>query len=257
MIYGGVFLVGYLLANMYSGWERQRFVESWVDSNKVESLLRVGLADELDRLYRDLAAVAGPLRCRAVQGPAGRFRVRGDSRSTDRRRPENRDDPGPVRQYGRRRRRAPPVPARGIRQGPREPGIHRLRKKPRPRRRSRSRCRPPPSMPRKPRSRRRSRSRPHPSMPRSRDHESLAPGDQAHVCVEAERAAPSVCRRPVFAQGGRVPGRAGHAESAHARGRAPAVDPPRAVFELLLPEPGQRAGGVRGLDDLRAVHQRG
>jgi proteasome lid subunit RPN8/RPN11 len=61
MIYGGVFLVGYLLATMYSGWERQRFIESWVESNKVEFLLRVGLADELDRLYRDLAAVAGPL----------------------------------------------------------------------------------------------------------------------------------------------------------------------------------------------------
>ena len=30
MIYGGVFLVGYLLALLFSGWERQRFVESWV-----------------------------------------------------------------------------------------------------------------------------------------------------------------------------------------------------------------------------------
>ena len=62
MIYVGIFLAGYLLATMYSGWERQRFVESWVDNNKVEYLLRVGLADELDRLYRDVASVAGPLR---------------------------------------------------------------------------------------------------------------------------------------------------------------------------------------------------
>jgi proteasome lid subunit RPN8/RPN11 len=61
MIYGGVFLVGYLLATLYSSWERQRFVADWVESNKVEFLLRVGLADQLDRLYRDVASVAGPL----------------------------------------------------------------------------------------------------------------------------------------------------------------------------------------------------
>ena len=34
------------------------------------------------------------------------------------------------------------------------------------------------------------------------------------------------------------------------------VDPPRGLLELLLPQPGQRAGRVRGVDDLRAVHQR-
>ncbi len=61
MIYGGVFLVGYLLALLYSGWERQRFIESWVDRNRVEFLLRLGLSDQLDRLVRDLASVAGPL----------------------------------------------------------------------------------------------------------------------------------------------------------------------------------------------------
>ncbi|MGP0069883.1 MAG: Mov34/MPN/PAD-1 family protein [Isosphaeraceae bacterium] len=61
MIYVGVFLAGFLLATFYSGWERQRFVESWVDHNKVEFLLRVGLADELERLDRDVASVAGPL----------------------------------------------------------------------------------------------------------------------------------------------------------------------------------------------------
>jgi hypothetical protein len=62
MIYGCIFLLGYLLATMYSGWQRQRFVEAWVNNNRVEFLLRVGLADELDRLYRDVAAVAGPLK---------------------------------------------------------------------------------------------------------------------------------------------------------------------------------------------------
>jgi proteasome lid subunit RPN8/RPN11 len=69
MIYGCVFLVGYLLATMYSGWERQRFVESWVDNNRVEFILRVGLADELDRLYRDVASVAGPLNAAQSKAP--------------------------------------------------------------------------------------------------------------------------------------------------------------------------------------------
>jgi hypothetical protein len=60
-MYGGVFLAGYLLASAYSAWERQRFVESEVASNGVASLLRLGLADELDLLRRDLAAVGPPL----------------------------------------------------------------------------------------------------------------------------------------------------------------------------------------------------
>ena len=61
MIYGGVFLVGYLLATVASGWERQRFVESVVASNGVASLLRLGLADELDRLLGDLSSLGRPL----------------------------------------------------------------------------------------------------------------------------------------------------------------------------------------------------
>jgi proteasome lid subunit RPN8/RPN11 len=61
LIYGGVFLVGCLLATLYAGWERQRFVESMLMSNGVASLLRLGLSDQLDRLQRDLAGAAGPL----------------------------------------------------------------------------------------------------------------------------------------------------------------------------------------------------
>ncbi len=44
-----------------SAWERQRFAEAEVASNGVASLLRLGLADELDSLQRDLAAVGPPL----------------------------------------------------------------------------------------------------------------------------------------------------------------------------------------------------
>jgi proteasome lid subunit RPN8/RPN11 len=61
MIYGCVFLVGYLLATWVAGWERQRFVESEVASNGVVSVLRVGLSDELDRLLGDLASLVRPL----------------------------------------------------------------------------------------------------------------------------------------------------------------------------------------------------
>ncbi len=59
MIYAGVFLGGYLLAVVFSGWERQRFIESWVDRNRVEFLLRLGLTDQLDRLVRDLSSFTG------------------------------------------------------------------------------------------------------------------------------------------------------------------------------------------------------
>lgn len=61
MIYGGVFLLGYMLSMIISGWERQRFAEAEVASNGVASLLRLGLADELDSLQRDLAATGPPL----------------------------------------------------------------------------------------------------------------------------------------------------------------------------------------------------
>jgi proteasome lid subunit RPN8/RPN11 len=79
IMYGGVFLAGYLLAATYSAWERQRFVESEVASNGVASLLRLGLADELDLLRRDLAAVGPPLD--AVQAKAQQAEVAlGDAR---------------------------------------------------------------------------------------------------------------------------------------------------------------------------------
>ncbi len=60
-MYGGVFVVGYLLSMVVSAWERQSFVEAEVASNGVASLLRVGLSDELDLLQRDLAATVPPL----------------------------------------------------------------------------------------------------------------------------------------------------------------------------------------------------
>jgi proteasome lid subunit RPN8/RPN11 len=61
MMYCGVFLAGFLLAMAYSSWERQRFVEAELAHNSVPSLLRFGLADELDSLQRDLAAIGPPL----------------------------------------------------------------------------------------------------------------------------------------------------------------------------------------------------
>jgi proteasome lid subunit RPN8/RPN11 len=61
IMYGGVFLVGYLLSMAISSWERQGFVEAEVRSNAVASLLRVGLSDEIDSLQRDLAATVPPL----------------------------------------------------------------------------------------------------------------------------------------------------------------------------------------------------
>jgi hypothetical protein len=61
IMYAGTFLVGYLLATAYSSWERQRYIEAEVASNGVAALLRLGLADELDQLQRDLSAVGPPL----------------------------------------------------------------------------------------------------------------------------------------------------------------------------------------------------
>jgi hypothetical protein len=68
-MYCGVFLVGYLLALLYSSWERQRFVEAELAGNFVPYLLRYGLSDELDALQRDLEAVVSPLE-RAQTKPA-------------------------------------------------------------------------------------------------------------------------------------------------------------------------------------------
>jgi hypothetical protein len=74
-------LLGYLLANILSAWERQRFVESVLVSNGFMAVLRLDLADELDRLSGDLAAIS-----RAVENiqsqsakpsePAGEIRAR-------------------------------------------------------------------------------------------------------------------------------------------------------------------------------------
>jgi len=71
IIYGCVFLVGWLLANILSAWEHQRFVESVLASNGVVSALRLGLSDELDRLRGDLAAMVRPIR--AIQSGTGKL----------------------------------------------------------------------------------------------------------------------------------------------------------------------------------------
>jgi proteasome lid subunit RPN8/RPN11 len=61
IIYGLVFLLGYMLANILSAWEHQRFVESVLASNGFIGVLRLGLSDELDRVRGDLAAIVGTL----------------------------------------------------------------------------------------------------------------------------------------------------------------------------------------------------
>jgi hypothetical protein len=71
--YGAIFLVGYLLATVYSMWDRQRFVEAELAHNSVPSLLRLGLADELDALRNDLEAVRPPLD--AAQAKAAKAEV--------------------------------------------------------------------------------------------------------------------------------------------------------------------------------------
>ncbi len=70
IIYGGVFLLGYFLANIFSAWEHQRFVESVLASNGFVAVLRLGLSDELDRLNGDLAALVRPLE--AVRSSGGK-----------------------------------------------------------------------------------------------------------------------------------------------------------------------------------------
>jgi proteasome lid subunit RPN8/RPN11 len=59
--YALVFFLGYILANILSAWEHQRFVESVLASNGVVALLRLGLADELDGLRGDLVGMVRPL----------------------------------------------------------------------------------------------------------------------------------------------------------------------------------------------------
>jgi proteasome lid subunit RPN8/RPN11 len=68
LVFGGVFLLGYLLANILSAWERQRFVESVLVSNGFVAVLRLDLSEELDRLRGDLAAMLGPLESIQSQG---------------------------------------------------------------------------------------------------------------------------------------------------------------------------------------------
>ncbi len=61
LAYAAVFFLGYLLANIVSAWEHQRFIESVLASNGFAAVLRLGLADELDGLHGDLAAMARSL----------------------------------------------------------------------------------------------------------------------------------------------------------------------------------------------------
>jgi proteasome lid subunit RPN8/RPN11 len=61
VLYGAAFLLGYLLANVFSAWEHQRFVANVLASNGFVAVLRLGLSDELDRLRGDLAATVGQL----------------------------------------------------------------------------------------------------------------------------------------------------------------------------------------------------
>jgi proteasome lid subunit RPN8/RPN11 len=79
IIYGCTFLVGYLLATLWSAWERQRFVEAELTGNFVPYLLRYRLSDELDALQRDLEAVVPPLE-RAQTKPAQADVAFGDAR---------------------------------------------------------------------------------------------------------------------------------------------------------------------------------
>jgi proteasome lid subunit RPN8/RPN11 len=60
-LYGAIFLLGYLLSNILSAWEHQRFVETELASNGLAAMLRFGLADELDAVNGDLAAMVKTL----------------------------------------------------------------------------------------------------------------------------------------------------------------------------------------------------
>jgi hypothetical protein len=60
-IYASLILFGYALASLLSSWRERRFVESVVARNTFAAVLRMGLAEELDQLDADLAAVAQPL----------------------------------------------------------------------------------------------------------------------------------------------------------------------------------------------------
>lgn len=68
-MYVGIFFLGYLLATVYAAWERWRYVEAEVASNGVAAMLRLGLADQLDALQRDLAAVGRPLDAAQAKSP--------------------------------------------------------------------------------------------------------------------------------------------------------------------------------------------
>jgi hypothetical protein len=61
ILYGGMFLLGYLFASLVSAWEHERFVANVLASNSFVAVLRLGLADELDHLSADLKAGAQPL----------------------------------------------------------------------------------------------------------------------------------------------------------------------------------------------------
>ena len=78
IIYGLVFLLGYMLANILSAWEHQRFVESVLASNGFVAILRLGLSDELERLRGDLAAIVGRLEAAQAKSEKANESVSGD-----------------------------------------------------------------------------------------------------------------------------------------------------------------------------------
>ena len=104
IIYGGVFLLGYLVANILSAWEHQRFVESVLASNGFVAVFALASCDELDRVNGDWSRSARPLeRCSSRERESRRTRSRTshiDSRVRPRRVECNQ---GPVRQHVRAR----------------------------------------------------------------------------------------------------------------------------------------------------------
>ena len=104
IMYGGVFLVGYLLAMIVSAWERQRFVEAVLASNGV-----VGAAPPGPRRRARPAPARPGGRRGAARGGAGEVQARRTGRSATsgaarRRVAAGRDHQGAVRQHAGRGR---------------------------------------------------------------------------------------------------------------------------------------------------------
>ena len=104
MVYGVVFLVGYLLALMYSGWEQQRFVESWVHRNRVRIAASPGASGPAGpSRTATWRRSTGPLEIGAKPDPAGGFYF-AEIRPQLPRGPAGFGHQGTVRQYVRRGR---------------------------------------------------------------------------------------------------------------------------------------------------------